>query len=128
MWTMVLFFAFLGVAAIAAMWELRRWALSWGATPNELRRAWAGDELSPDAVEISTRAITIDAPIDNVWAWLIQVGQDRAGFTATPGWKICFDVRCRASSASCRTGKSEAWVTPCGSRTAIGIMGKRGRR
>jgi hypothetical protein len=80
MWTMASFFALLGVAAIVAMWELRHWALSWGATPEELTRAWAGDELSPQAVEISTRAITIDAPIETVWAWLIQIGQDRAGF------------------------------------------------
>ena len=80
MWTMVMFFAFLGVAVLAAMWELRQWALTWGATRTELKRAWAGDELSPEAVEIATRAITIDAPIDTVWAWLIQIGQDRAGF------------------------------------------------
>jgi hypothetical protein len=24
--------------------------------------------------------VTIDAPIETVWAWLIQIGQDRAGF------------------------------------------------
>jgi hypothetical protein len=80
MWTMVLFFVLLGAAALAAMWDVRRWALTWGTTPEELRRAWVGDELSPDAAEISTRAITIAAPIDTVWAWLIQIGQDRAGF------------------------------------------------
>jgi hypothetical protein len=80
MWTTALFGAFLGFATILAMWELRRWALTWGTTPDELRRAWTGDELSPEAVEISTRAITIGAPVDTVWAWLIQIGQDRAGF------------------------------------------------
>jgi len=80
MWTIVLFSALLGFTAIVAMWNLRRWALTWGATPQELSRTWTGDELSPDAVEISTRAITIRAPVDAVWAWLIQIGQDRAGF------------------------------------------------
>jgi hypothetical protein len=80
MWTVPVLFAFLGAAAIVAMWEVRRWALVWGATPTELRRAWPGDELSPQAVEISTRAVTIHAPIHAVWAWLIQIGQDRAGF------------------------------------------------
>jgi len=80
MWTTNLFFGLLGAAAIVALWELRRWALVWGATPTELRRAWPGDELSPQAAEISTRAVTISAPIGTVWAWLVQIGQDRAGF------------------------------------------------
>lgn len=80
MWTTDLFFGLLGAAAIVALWELRRWALVWGATPTELRRAWPGDELSPQAAEISTRAVTISAPIGTVWAWLVQIGQDRAGF------------------------------------------------
>ena len=80
MWSTAVLFSFLGAAAIVALWELRRWALIWGATPTELRREWPGDELSPHAVEISTRAITIDAPIQQVWPWLVQIGQDRAGF------------------------------------------------
>ncbi len=80
MWSTALFSGLVGFVAVAAMWELRRSALIWGATPIELRRAWPGDELSPQAVEISTRAITINAPIDTVWAWLVQIGQDRAGF------------------------------------------------
>jgi hypothetical protein len=80
MWTMGLFFALLAVAAMVATWELRRWALGWGATPAELQRAWPGDELSPFATEISTRCITIAAPTDVVWSWLVQIGQDRAGF------------------------------------------------
>ena len=80
MWSSYIVFILIGVAGTMTLWELRRWALIWGATPAELRRAWPGDELSPQAGEISTRAITINAPIDTVWAWLVQVGQDRAGF------------------------------------------------
>jgi hypothetical protein len=79
MWTTVVS-ALVGAAAMLALWELRRWALIWGTTPSEQRRAWPGDELSPHAVEISTRAITVNAPIETVWAWLVQIGQDRAGF------------------------------------------------
>ena len=30
--------------------------------------------------EISTRAVTIAAPLETVWSWLVQIGQDRAGF------------------------------------------------
>jgi hypothetical protein len=32
------------------------------------------------ATMVTTRAITIDAPPDAVWPWLVQMGQDRAGF------------------------------------------------
>lgn len=54
----------------------------WGATDNEVRRALPGDELkSPFGYRpISTRAITIDAPPEEVWPWLVQMGSGRAGF------------------------------------------------
>ena len=68
------------VGAVVALWESRQWALRWGATPDELVRAWPGDELSPRATEITTRAVTIEAPTETVWSWIVQIGQDRAGF------------------------------------------------
>ncbi len=54
----------------------------WGATDEEVRRALPGDELdSPNGYRpISTRAITIDAPPEEVWPWLVQMGSGRAGF------------------------------------------------
>jgi hypothetical protein len=69
-----------GVTALLALWNARRWALTWGATPEELVRSWPGDELSPAATTVTTRALTIEAPAEAVWAWLVQIGQDRAGF------------------------------------------------
>jgi hypothetical protein len=54
--------------------------LHWGATCEELRAGLPGDELVPDPATQSTRAVTIDAPVDAVWPWLAQIGQDRAGF------------------------------------------------
>ena len=39
-----------------------------------------GDELVPVSHFTATRAITIDAPPEAVWPWLIQVGYRRAGF------------------------------------------------
>ena len=38
-----------------------------------------GDELVPQPVWASTRALTIAAPREAVWPWLAQMGQDRAG-------------------------------------------------
>jgi hypothetical protein len=58
----------------------RRWHLNWGATPAEIATTLPGDERLPRAQYRSTRAITIDAPPEAVWPWLVQVGCQRAGF------------------------------------------------
>ena len=34
----------------------------------------------PDATTVTTRAVTIQVPASAVWPWLVQMGQDRAGF------------------------------------------------
>ena len=64
--------------SVAAAALFRRWYLRWGATDEEVRRPLPGD--APDLRTSSTRAITINAPASEVWKWLVQIGQDRAGF------------------------------------------------
>ena len=59
---------------------MRRRHLRWGATPAEATAAMPGDELVPGAQYRTTRAITIDAPPEAVWPWLVQVGCQRGGF------------------------------------------------
>lgn len=54
--------------------------LNWGATSSERLMALPGDEIVEDAAAQSTRAMTIDAPVADVWPWLAQLGQDRGGF------------------------------------------------
>jgi hypothetical protein len=54
--------------------------LTWGATPEEASEALPGDENTPGARIQWTRAITIDAPPEQVWPWLAQMGIRRAGF------------------------------------------------
>jgi hypothetical protein len=58
----------------------RRWHLTWGATPAEVAAALPGDAAVQQAQFRCTRAITIDAPPDAVWPWLVQVGCHRAGW------------------------------------------------
>jgi hypothetical protein len=58
---------------------VRPWYLSWGASAEERRSALPGDALSPGAVH-QTRAIDIGAPAAQVFAWVSQLGQNRAGF------------------------------------------------
>ena len=56
------------------------WLLTNGATNGELSMALPGDIFIPNPKVKMTQAITIDAPPQKVWPWLVQIGQDRAGF------------------------------------------------
>ena len=44
-----------------------------------------GDELVSRPMMGYTRAITIDAPPDDVWPWLVQIGQGRGGLYSFDG-------------------------------------------
>ena len=50
------------------------------ATASERRRPLPVDALVPDAIFTATHAITIDAPPEQVWPWLAQMGGGRAGW------------------------------------------------
>lgn len=69
----------LGSAAVAFR-SYRSWHLTWGATDQEATAAMPGDELLDRAHFVATRALSIAAPPDRVWPWLVQVGFGRAGF------------------------------------------------
>jgi len=69
------------LAAIAAYTFLARpWFLQWGAAGNDQTRPLLGDDAWIGGVVTGTRAVTIEAPPEKVWPWLVQIGQDRAGF------------------------------------------------
>jgi alpha/beta hydrolase fold len=59
---------------------IRRRHLRWGATDAEVAAPMPGDELVPRSSFTATRAITIDAPPEAVWPWLVQLGYRRAGW------------------------------------------------
>lgn len=67
-------------AAVAYIKILRPWMQSWGAQPDELTSTYAGEELLPNARIDSTLGVTVNATPALVWPWLVQLGQDRAGF------------------------------------------------
>lgn len=56
------------------------WMEDWGSTAEEQQMTLPGDQLFPGRTVTNTLAITIQAPADVVWQWLVQIGQDRAGF------------------------------------------------
>lgn len=55
------------------------WQHHWGATPDEVAREMPGDELL-EATGATTRAITIAAPPERIWPWLVQIGYGRGGW------------------------------------------------
>lgn len=58
---------------------LREWQMTWGATTEEVSRYMAGDELLEDPALNATRAVEIEAPPEQVWPWLVQMGWKKAG-------------------------------------------------
>lgn len=72
--------ALLGMLAalLLVLMFVRPWYTTWGASPEELRAPLPGNVAS--AIPSETRAIDIAAPAEHVFAWVAQLGQDRAGF------------------------------------------------
>jgi hypothetical protein len=79
--TLTVAVAAMGAGALAAyVLGLRPWHLRWGANEEEAREPLQGDELVPHPNVEATHAITIEAPVEEVWPWLVQIGQDKGGF------------------------------------------------
>jgi hypothetical protein len=71
-------------AMIAGITLTRRLARRSGATASEVYRELPGDELVPHPCIETTRAITLHAPMANVWPWVVQVGYHRGGWYTNP--------------------------------------------
>jgi hypothetical protein len=69
-----------GSLAALYAWKVRPWMATWGTEGDEVGRPLPGDELVPEPMVQATRAVTIDAPPEEVWPWLVQMGLDRGGF------------------------------------------------
>ena len=65
--------------ALVYRYAIGPWHRRWGARDDEVAAALPGDELVPTGTG-STRAITIDAPGDEVFPWIVQIGFGRAGW------------------------------------------------
>jgi hypothetical protein len=77
--------ATLGATSLAASAWLYHLGLTSGSTPEERRRQLPGDELIGSPVLVTNHAVTLDAPPEQVWPWMTQVGWHRAGWY-TPRW------------------------------------------
>lgn len=53
---------------------------NWGASASELQRSYPGDEILDAPIILWTHAISIDAPVEQVWPWVAQMGDVRAAY------------------------------------------------
>ena len=58
---------------------VRRWISRWGTAPEELARVMPGDALIANPTEMSMQAVTVNAPPEDIWPWLVQIGYQRGG-------------------------------------------------
>ena len=79
----------------ACMYAARRYYRNWGATKEECTMALPGDELVKAPTVQTTEAVSIDAPVDGVWSWLVQIGQDRGGLYTFEALENLFGLRFR---------------------------------
>jgi hypothetical protein len=69
----------------------------WGATKGECEAVLPGDELIPEPVDVITRAVTVNAPVEEVWRWLVQIGQDRGGLYSYDSLENAAGLRIRST-------------------------------
>jgi proline iminopeptidase len=101
--------------------------LRWGANEDEVRRPYPGADLVPGGKRGGTMAVTIEAPPQSVWPWLVQMGCDRAGWYSWdrldnggvpsaerihPEWQEIFVGQRLSSSPSGKTWFQVAAVEP----------------
>ncbi len=73
--TGVLFVIYVAFATVLWPWHRR-----WGTTHAERAMALPGDPFMRQSAFELMHGVSIDAPAEHVWPWLVQLGQDRAGF------------------------------------------------
>ena len=69
------------LAAIAVYtFVARPWFLDWGGLGQDATRPLSGDDAWLGGAVTGTRAVTVRKLPEEVWPWLVQIGQERAGF------------------------------------------------
>jgi len=59
---------------------LPSWIETYGASENDVKAVYPGDEIIPEPSIVWTHGLTIAAPPEKVWPWIVQIGQSRGGF------------------------------------------------
>ncbi len=75
----------LATALLAGLLAARHAQQRWGATAEEVAAELPGDAILGGADLVTTRAVTVAAPPQDVWPWLAQLGAERGGFYSYDG-------------------------------------------
>ena len=77
----------LGIVVLGVIYAfvVRPWHLRRGSTKEGIQRSLPGDELVSDPKFVWNQAITINAPVAGVWPWVVQIGNQRAGWYSWDG-------------------------------------------
>src|SRR5688572_29574986 len=72
---------FLVMLTLAALYwfAVRRWFARWGTTPADRTRVMPGDAVIINPMHSATHALTVAAPPEDIWPWLVQMGYQRGG-------------------------------------------------
>jgi len=69
-----------GAAIAAAIYGVWARLMRWGATDDEVTGPYPGAGIVPEGERAATMAVTIEAPPEQVWPWLVQMGWNRGGW------------------------------------------------
>ena len=69
----------MALAGVAYYVLVRRWFNRWGTSTEERERRMPGDDLIASPTSGGMQALTINAPPEDIWPWLMQVGYQRGG-------------------------------------------------
>lgn len=75
---LIVFVIWVGITAVYLLF-LWPWMRTWGATAAEIDATLPGDDLVPQANLQTTKGITIQAPPEAIYPWILQIGVDRGG-------------------------------------------------
>jgi hypothetical protein len=72
---------FLVILTLAVLYwfPIRWWMSRWGTTPSDLARVMAGDGLVANPTFSYTMTVIVNAPPEDIWPWLVQMGYQRGG-------------------------------------------------
>jgi hypothetical protein len=87
------------IAYVGTIIALRPWYSSWGTTRSERQMVMIGDPPLGESHFRIDHAVTVNAPVDSVWPWLAQIGQDRGGFYSYDWLERMFGADIRNASA-----------------------------
>jgi hypothetical protein len=100
---------------------IRPLQLRWGATDAEIKKSMPGDDIVREPSFNATRAVTIHAPAENIYPWIVQMGVTRAGWYS-------YDLLDNLGRPSAETILTEHQTRQVGDVVPMSPDGKQGMR